>query len=217
MPTNRKRVAFAPDHKALVALGLDPDLDGTVTSAAVSGALARYADLMYEAAADMDRLWRRTQWGFVADCLRNTRFPVFTPSDYPAHLAVIQAIDREHGERRIGDGWFLNAIDGAQLTLVAARQKSDARVKAVCEQLRALTPVHGAAVLAAVRWYWDHEEELKDTAREWWLPSDRNKEFNSRAKIAKPKPPPAPAPKKANGASLFDDADGEGDEEEENS
>lgn len=192
MPTKRKRVPVAFDDKAVVALGLDPDIEGEVSSAALAGAVARYADLMYVAAADLDRLWRRAQWAFVAECLRRTKFPAFAPTDHTAHLAVIEAIEEAHAAKRLGEMHFIDAIEAAKLTHAAARKRADERVAALCQQLRALTPVHGAAVLAAVRWYWAHEAELKGAKDEWWLPHARNKSFNSRKPAPKTKAGDAP-------------------------
>jgi hypothetical protein len=40
-------------------------------------------------------------------------------------------------------------------------------------RLGALTPLHGEAILAAVRWFWGHPDEINHQKDEWWKAGGR--------------------------------------------
>lgn len=155
------------------ALGIDPAIPRQLSGAALAGALARYAELMQPAAAELAREWRRPVWLFFADALKGTKFPVLG-DELPPHVHASQAALRAHQRRRVGDRCLLTLKEVVDLTEEAARARADARAKEACDFLGARTAVHGAAALAAVRWFWAHEAQCAEPV-EWWLPHVRTR------------------------------------------
>lgn len=187
MPTNRKRISVSPDEKALVFLGLDPCLKGDVSSAALSGAIDRYADLIQEVSGELAKVCaRRAVWEMIADVMRPTRFPA-EADELPAHVQIAHELDRAHTARQIGERWLLYPNEKTSLTHEAAAKRATERVRGVCDGIRGLTSVHGAVVLAGVRWYWTHRHEMADATGDWWLPRERWKWFEAREKAAREK------------------------------
>lgn len=189
MGTTNKRYSVSPEPKLLAVLGLDPTLPGKVggvTSAALAGAIARYADLFHEAARECGKEFpHRREWDFFAEVLSDTEFPALD-DEFPAHLSCADAIERAHRyPRRAGDRWLIAPHERDAVTLAEAGRRVDERVKAIVGQLRQLTAVHGAVILAGVRWYWAHQDELKGTALQWWQPRDRQKWYERRETDAK--------------------------------
>jgi hypothetical protein len=78
--------------------------------------------------------------------------------------------EAEDGHRlnREGDRWYLDRSGvGEDLPSRAERAAADGRVSELLAHLRSLTPLHAEAILAAVRWFWQHDG-IDHTADEWW-------------------------------------------------
>lgn len=193
MATKDKRYSVGPGPDVLAALGLDPTIKGDVTAGAILGAVERLADGFQAAVGALTGHFHRREWEFLADVMRCAEFPEFD-GQLPAHLMIVETIERAQRDRRAGDRWFISAHDQLTLTVGAAMKRSDDRVKEVCDRIRSLSPIHGDAVLAAVRWYWRHHEDKSAVGGEWWLPSARKAWVRKRRAELAAKPPPAKPP-----------------------
>lgn len=203
MPAKAKRVSVSVEPDVLARLGIDPARGADAGS--LAGALARYADLFTLAVQDLDREWKPAVWKLLADVCRGIEFPAAPEASSFAHAAVADALRAAHRDRRVGEVYLLTPGERNVLTVNAAAQRADARVREVCEQLESRTAVHGAAVLAGVRWYWAHHTDPGVAHGAWWMPHQRVKWLAAR------KAPPAPgAPAPLSQPTLFDEVpDGE--------
>lgn len=161
MPTERKRLTFLPDLDALAVCGRDirPDEGGRWSSPTdqVNGMIRRHALLIDRAARELDAVLTRAEWNLIAD-VNNGCADLwdYSGSGLP-YLTGIAA----------------NVEDGDRLDGVGGKWAVD--VPALLAKLRALTPTHGEAIADAVRWFWDHPQEIDHTRDEWWTPAFRRK------------------------------------------
>lgn len=150
MATTRPRVLVLPDLDALAVLGYSLEEDGN--TACLVGPARRLARLVEQATAELDSVLERAEWNAIADvCNGRADLYDYAESDIPA-LLVVRANLRDSPE--IGE-------------------KLGIDVPALCRRLEALTPLHGEAILCAVRWAWRHCDEWDHTRDEWWTPAFR--------------------------------------------
>jgi hypothetical protein len=163
MPTAKKRVMLQPDTAALVALGRDigPDDDGNWTepTACINGALREYADALTRAAGELAAVLTRPEWNAVAD-VTNGCADLYDYMDGP-HVGPLTMV-------------WANLCDSPE-----AGAKWGIDVADLTARLRALTPLHGYAILAAVRWFWTHCEGIDHAGDSWWAPAFRAKKDES--------------------------------------
>lgn len=161
-PTKRvmpKRVMLIPDGDALKVLGRDigPRPNETTgesewrePTAAINGALAEYAYLIDRAAGELAAVLNRAEWNALADVL-NGCADLHDYGTTPMNPLVLIVAELHDGDRYNGIGakWGIDVPD-------------------LCGRLAALTPLHGYAVHAAVRWLWTHSDAIDHTTAEWW-------------------------------------------------
>jgi hypothetical protein len=161
MPTLKRRIQLSVDGDVFRVLALDPERHGAVP---VSAALARYAQHIARASREVEYLLDRDEWNLLADVLKGRD----TLRDHPgrplSHLLLIKAMV-EDGHRLDGVGykWFGN-------------EAGDARVRALVKRLNGLSDLHGDAIAAAVRYYWDAHERVDRQNDEWWKLAFRTQE-----------------------------------------
>ena len=165
MPTERRRIMLTVlDDTPLRVLGLDPAEAGATQ---IWAALVRHADAVGRAGRDLERLLSPEGWCLVADVL-NGCADLWDLSGTPISTLTLIAAEVEDGHRLdgLGDKWF-------------GEGKGDSGVKALLSTLRGLTPAHGEAVLAAVRFFWSRPDlGVED---KWWKVSARAGEKPRRA------------------------------------
>ena len=150
MPTDRDRVTAIPDLEALAVLGYDPDEDGQ--SACVRGPARRLARLVEAAAADLEAALSRAEWNAVTDVMNGCAdLYDYADTGVPA-LLMVRANLQDSPE--VGEKWEIDVAD-------------------LCRRLEALTPLHGEAILCAVRWAWRHCDAWDHQADDYWRPAFR--------------------------------------------
>lgn len=101
------------------------------------------------------------EWCVLAEALRGKRFdPEFAnPGDLLA--AAVEDADRFFC---VGDKWFTSMHDGD--FAYGARTRL---FRELVKKLHDLDPVHAWAVIIAVQWFWDHQDEGIDMGKDlWW-------------------------------------------------
>ncbi|MHB8397392.1 MAG: hypothetical protein ACYDCI_00435 [Candidatus Limnocylindrales bacterium] len=170
-----------PLERSLRTLGLDPDIerDGLgrgLGAPQIVGIIARYADAIERASRELDRLISRNEWLLLADILNgfdDRSDWSFSPFN-SIQLLVGQVQDGQHldgaGDKWLADGGKPRSGDAATAKLVA--------------KLRECSPIHGDAILAAVRWFWAHSDTVDAAEDRWWVVDFRRKEGVEHARPA---------------------------------
>lgn len=156
MPTNKTRTMIPIEPVPLAVAGWDvtPGEDGRregVTTAVI-GTLNRFAALVEQAAREVDAVLSREEWNALADA-NNGCYDLFDfgePQTSPLTILWANVQDSEG----LGEKWGID-----RRSLVA--------------HLKRLTPLHGEAILAAVRWFWSHCDAIDHQKDEWWTPKFR--------------------------------------------
>lgn len=101
------------------------------------------------------------EWCVLAEALQGKRFdPDFANPGDLLTAAVEDARRLEH----VGDRWFRSEFDGE---MHAAGYKSCFRE--LVEKLHKLDYAHAWAVIVAVQWFWEHQEQGIDLGKDpWW-------------------------------------------------
>jgi hypothetical protein len=173
MPSENRRIGLTLTEgleRSLKILGLTPDADpeaGVPVPGAIQivGALARYADAIDHAGRELDKVFSRQEWNYLADVL-NGCADVWEWSESPAmpSIAWIAAnAEDAHSLDRAGDKWFGEELEPGS---------GDKATKAMLAKLRGLAPIQGDAILAAIRFFWSHTE-IDHSKAKWWLPQFR--------------------------------------------
>lgn len=156
MPPAPQRLTFVPDLAALAILGRDPRPDpdtGRVSggTSAVNSALVEFAGLIEPAARELAAALTPAEWSAIADAC-NGWLDLSDPSGLGADPLTALCHQLADCERfsKLGRKWKINTA-------------------ALVERLETLTPAHGFAALAAVRWFWQHPQ----TEGPWWEPAFR--------------------------------------------
>lgn len=200
MPAKHKRVSVSVGPDVLARLGIDPARGAR--AAARAGAVERYADQFAVAAGDLNREWKPAVWKLLADVCRGVEFPAEADASALTHLHVAELLRCAHRDRRAGDVYLMTPGERGTLTAAAFAERADRRVAEVVSRLHELTPVHGAAILAGVRWFWAHHTETAVIHGQWWMPYQRV-QYVRRA-------PPVPTDAPLAQPTLFDEVpDGE--------
>lgn len=154
MPTEKRRLFLTIlDPDVVRTLGLEPAAPDQFGAAQAWGALARYAGLLNRAGRELEQVLDHQEWRYLADALNGCAdlWDYDGPPIPGLTLILAEAADA-HLLNRAGDRRFDSDPDG--------------RVTALIGKLQSLTPTHGDAILAAVRWFWGHTELGADS--EWW-------------------------------------------------
>lgn len=151
MPTEPKaRVTGYPDRAALAVLGYSVEEDGQ--TGAITGPQRRLARLVSRAARELDAVLDRNEWNAIADVMNGTAdLYDYADSDVPALLMVRANLEDSPG---IDKKWKI-------------------KLPELLAKLQALTPVHGEAILCAVRWAWRNVDAWDHAKDEWWKPTFR--------------------------------------------
>lgn len=147
MPTPHKRLTFLPDTHALAVLGYDPAASGQ-TACAV-GPTRTLARLVQRAARELP--FTGPEWNAMADVL-NGSYDLYDYAEtaVPPKIMITSNLQDAPG---IGERWGID-------------------VKALVATVNSLSDLHAEAVLAAVRWAWQHVDRW-DLGDEWWTPEHR--------------------------------------------
>lgn len=144
MPTERRRYTVQPDERAVAIVGGD----GTSISLAVEA----MAGLVRRATpADL----AREDWNFLLGSFAGTAIDGrWSRELLVAHTEDSLAMEPANAEMHYG------SMPGR-------------KGKALLARLRALDEVGAWAILFAVRWAWEHADDLDLGKDEWWLPEFR--------------------------------------------
>jgi hypothetical protein len=171
---NRKRhimlTLTEPVCRSLRVLGLDPDSKGGVGpggggcgSVQVGVALARYAYGIERATRDLAALLNDDEWTFLADAI-NGGLSLFGDREstvvLETHRLIAFSLLDAYGSNGLADHWF---GDG----------KGNEATTVLCAKLLKLEPIHGDAIGAAIRYFWNHADDPDIDSRKWWLVKDR--------------------------------------------
>jgi hypothetical protein len=166
MPTAKKRITLIPDLEALAVCGRDVQSDevggrwnnATLT---INGLIRRFAVLIQKAGREVAARFSRAEWNLIGDALQGNGS---VPQEDVAYdtVTLIRATvqDADHLEGA-GKKWKVN-------------------VGALVKKLETLSLIEGEAILAAVRWFGEHLDEIKNDRDEWWLPTFRRKAVSTR-------------------------------------
>jgi hypothetical protein len=145
VPTEKKRITLIPDDDALAVLGRDLTADGATM--AVNGALAEYAAVVERSARDLGAVLTRPEWNAIADVMNGCADLM----DYggPTIGPILMVTANLQDSPGIDKKWKIDTAD-------------------LCRRLSALTAAHGYAILAAVRWFWAHPDEINHGKDVWW-------------------------------------------------
>lgn len=152
MPSDKRRIMLTLiDDRPFLVLGLDPEEHG---AAHVWAALTRYAALVERAGRELEARLDRRDWCYLADVL-NGCLDLWDDSGTALSALTLIAAEAEDGQRLngTGDKWY-----GAG--------QGEPGVRALLAKLRRLDPVHGEAILAAVRHFWRDPDLGVDSP--WW-------------------------------------------------
>lgn len=154
MPSDHRRIMLTcHDERPLRLLGLDPATAGAVQ---IWCALARFAGLVEHAGRELETRLDRAEWWLIADCL-NGCADLWDYSPNPVRALSLVLLQVEDAIR----------LDGLDRKWLAEDPVPAAELgRALLTKLAALTPVHGEAILAAVRHFWRHPETQADS--DWW-------------------------------------------------
>lgn len=162
-----RRISLAVSPRldqTLRTLGLEPEGnpdDGVPADGAtqVSSALARYAELVDRASREVSKRLKREEWNYLADVL-NGCADLWDWSETPMpSLSLIRAnVADAHALDGAGDKWFGDGNPGS----------GDKATKGFIAKLAELEPIHGDAILAAVRWFWRHHRTVDHIEHAWW-------------------------------------------------
>ena len=158
--------------KSLRILGLSPDLEpdaGVPVPGAIqiTGAVARYADAVARAGRELEKLLRREEWNFLAECL-NGCADIWEWSETPIgsmHLILAEAEDSQR-LNGTGDKCFADEIKPG-----SGQKKTDE----LLAKLRGLTQIHGDAIMSAIRYFWSHCQDVDRAEHKWWTVDYRMK------------------------------------------
>jgi len=156
MPTTKQRTMIPIEPAPLAVAGWDvtPGDDGRregVTTA-ILGTVNRFAALVEQAGRELDAVLTRDEWNALADA-NNGCYDLFDhaePMTSPLTILWANVQDSEG----LGEKWGIDP-------------------RALVRKLKALAPLHGEAILAAVRWFWHHCDAIDHQKDEWWAPSFR--------------------------------------------
>lgn len=154
MPTELRRVMVSiRDESVAPTIGVK-ELNGL----SVAGALLRYSQLVERGAAELRPVLSRAEWNAIADA-NNGCADIHDYIDGPMLSALGLILANVQDSIGLGEKWSIDA-------------------KELCAKLSELAPHHGEAILAAVRWFWEHCEEgqIDHTEDEWWTPNFRRGE-----------------------------------------
>lgn len=150
------RVLVSLETNDLDALGYDLTEDGNAVCA--RGPARRLARLVEQATGEIS--FTHAEWNAAADVL-NGCADLYDYADSgiePAQLLLANVQDTPG----LGEKWDVN-------------------VKAMCQKIRALTPLEGEAVLCAVRWAWRHTDQWDHNQAGWWLVKNRRSASDAKA------------------------------------
>jgi hypothetical protein len=174
MPTEKRRIQLSVDEEVFRTLALDPREHGAIQ---VSAALARYARHLGAAAREVEGMFSRDEWNYIADVM-NGCADMMDYSETPLSHRISILANVEDGHRLDGAGykWF-----GEE-----DRAAADAAVAALAQKLHRLTDLQGDAVAAATRFFWDDSTGSIDHARDpWWTLAFRKKAAEARVRAGR--------------------------------
>jgi hypothetical protein len=151
MPTEKARV-MVTIHDPQVGPTIGRELNGL----SLAGVLGRYADLVERGARDLEAVLERAEWNAIADANNGCADMWDYTDGPPATPPLLMFWANVHDTPGLGEKWGIDQ-------------------KRLVKKLQGLAPHHGEAILAAVRFFWDHCEpgEINHQKDEWWTPEFR--------------------------------------------
>jgi len=175
VPTDLRRIMITTTDslaRSLRVLGLSPDADKeagvpAAGSQQIIGAMARYADAIGHAGRELDRILTRPEWNMIAD-LMNGCADLWDYSESPIGAMHMIVANIEDGQRLdgAGDKWLADEL---------RPRSGDKKTAELVEKLRRLSPIHGDAIVAAVRYFWSHSPDVDHVEDRWWTVEFRTK------------------------------------------
>jgi hypothetical protein len=175
MPTDKKRVLITPEPSTLAVFGVDASDPDNLNAYVIAGCLSRYARIVEQAAAELESALTRAEWNLIADTLNGCAdLTDFAGSPIPPLTLVVAEVSDGHQLNRAGEKWLLAAKEES-LPMTKARKLADDRAADLVRRMSELTPAHGEAILAAVRWFWSHPDDIDHAKDDWWTVEFRRK------------------------------------------
>jgi hypothetical protein len=111
----------------------------------------------------MEDMYAFKEWGVLAETLKGMRFdPEFAN---PGEL-LATAVEDSHRLDQLGARWFSMDLPPEEYS---ESELTDKRVAELAKNLRELDYPHAWAVIGAVHWFWEHQKEGIDIAKDpWW-------------------------------------------------
>ena len=155
MPTKKPRVMITVhDPMTAPTIGVDK-----LAGVSADAAIRRYTAFVEQGARELERLLTRDEWNAIADANNGSADMLdYTEGGVSPLLMIWANVADTPG---LGERWHVDVPE-----LVA--------------KLRAMSPHHGAALHAAVKWFWSHTQpgQIDHAYDEWWQPAFRQNAAN---------------------------------------
>ena len=116
-------------------------------------------------------------WCVLAEALKDFRFdPEFTN---PREL-LATAVEDAHRMDDVAEKWFSSEFDGEEFV-----RGLESAVKELVTKLRSLDYAQAWAVIVAIQWYWEHQNEGIDIKKDQWWTLAFRRQWHQKTKAKK--------------------------------
>jgi hypothetical protein len=174
MARSDSRYSVYPAPKAVEVVGNSaPALNQAIAcwAALQARAMADNARTFHDVVTDEDGYVHESlhEWGVLAEIVKEIQVD---PEFANPGILLATAVEDAYRLDTIRGQWFhmqSRPDEHSRVTCVSFGWKeSDSDVAALVAKLRELDYSHAWAVILAVQWYWDHEDENDPTTGPWW-------------------------------------------------
>lgn len=149
-----RRIQLVVNPELFHVLGIDPNASGAPP---VNEALARYASHLAAASARVARKIAPAEWRYLAEACNGTAWSTIDQTSAAA-LALIAEDAQE--------------LDGLAVKWLGDEDSAPRVAAALASRLARLTPIEADCVVTAIRWFWDHCDDVAITDP-WWTTTCR--------------------------------------------
>lgn len=127
------------------------------TAEGIDLVVAEYAGLLWQAGREIEGQFDRAEWNMIADAC-NGCFDLWDLSGGLSYTTLLTAeLSDAHSLNRLGEKW-----------LSEKPKEADKKAADLVRRLAAISPLHAAAMVAAIRWFWSDCNKIDHIEDEWW-------------------------------------------------